>query len=497
MICWPDAALLEGTSDHQREQYTLATTGRVGLLSGGPGTGKTRTAAAMIKAIEKQNEILHELAGDGNTLRDVELSLQATRAGIDRASNPSLIAVCAPTGKAATRSTEFLKANGISLQATTIHRLLEVQKTGYDGEGWEFFHDETEPLPFDYVFCDEPSMVDTDLMAALLRAIRPGAHVMFTGDPFQLPPVGHGRPFDDMIKAGLPHGQLTEIWRFAGRIAHVCDAIKHGRAWSPSPRIDLDCPSPENLKHIPSHSPGETIQHTVEMVMKLVGVSAGHPLLRGLNPISDIQVLCPIREKSNVAVKVLNKILQEQLNPLAGRAEVSGLRVGDKVMCTLNQWVDAYEDDVKPLLFFSPRNRTPRTQPLRARSQHYISNGDIGEVLDAEARQILIRFTDRTVLFKPPYDRLELAYAITGHKSQGSQWPVTLSLIDDGGAAARVCNRSYWYTVLSRASRLCITIGRDHILRTHCRQVPLERRVTFLRSGIESWRTQSLLSASS
>lgn len=489
MSSWPDAAMLDGISDHQREQYEIATQGRVGFLSGGPGTGKTRTTASLIKAIQKQHEFLDDLIGEDHDPFET---------------NPECasIAICCPTGKAATRSTEFLREQGINLQATTIHRMLEVNRVGYDGEGWEFFYDENNYLPYNYIITDEPSMIDTDLMASMLRAIKPGTHVLMAGDPYQLPPVGHGRPFEDMIRAGLPHGHLTQIWRFAGRIAHVCDAIKNGRVWTSSPKIDIDAPSPENMRQIDSYTPTANIQNTLEMVERLMGNTPGHHLLRNLNAIRDIQVLAPIREKSQVSVKILNKILQEQINPLAGRKEHFGFRVGDKVMCTLNQWCEAAPDElIRPLVMF--RNRKARNTGTENNhiKQFYISNGDIGEVLDASSNRLLIQFTDRKVLFKPPFEKLELAYAITGHKSQGSQWPVTISLIDDSGAGGRVCNRSYWYTVLSRASRLCITVGKEHVLRAHCRQIPLERRTTFLRSGIESWlgnsSPQSLLSASS
>ena len=482
MSNWPAADFLEGVSDHQREQYEIATQGNVGFLSGGPGTGKTRTSVSLIRAIEKQQGILAELIDDSLSHEERMNAIFDLR----RSSSSAMIAVCAPTGKAATRSTEVMREAGLSLTATTIHRLLEVQGNGYETGKWDFFHNENEPLPYDYIICDEPSMIGTGLMASFVRAIKPGTKVLMAGDPYQLPPVEHGKPFKDMIDGGLPHGHLTEIWRFAGRIAHVCDAIKHGKPWNPSPRVDLTLPNPENFKQIEAVNAPQVIHQTMDMVDRLIGNGPGDASLRGLHPITDMQVIAPIKENSTVSVKALNMMLQERLNPALGRKSFHGFRIGDKILCTRNQSVLAYEEGMDLPISFAGR-KLPRTSPKYQSSiKHYIANGDIGEILDGDMRQMIVKFTDRTVIFKPPYDHVVLAYAITGHKSQGSQWPVTISIIDDTTAGAMVCNRSYWYTVLSRASRLGITVGKEGVLRLHCKKIPLDNRVTFLRDGISS-----------
>ena len=128
MSNWPAADFLEGVSDHQREQYEIATQGNVGFLSGGPGTGKTRTSVSLIRAIEKQQGILAELIDDSLSHEERMNAIFDLR----RSSSSAMIAVCAPTGKAATRSTEVMREAGLSLTATTIHRLLEVQGNGYE-----------------------------------------------------------------------------------------------------------------------------------------------------------------------------------------------------------------------------------------------------------------------------------------------------------------------------------------------------------------------------
>ena len=157
---WPEPS--GGLSEHQDTQVRLATAGAVGILSGTPGTGKTYSAASLIRSVINRH-------GHG------------------------AIAVLAPTGKAAVRATESLsKARIIGLTAMTIHRALGPDKSGHGTGEWGFRHNERDPLPHKFVIVDETSMVDTDLMAALLKALAPGTNLLLIGDPYQLPPVGHG-----------------------------------------------------------------------------------------------------------------------------------------------------------------------------------------------------------------------------------------------------------------------------------------------------------------
>jgi exodeoxyribonuclease V alpha subunit len=193
-LCWP-AGPFADLSDHQQERLGNALTGPVAIVTGSPGTGKTFTAAVVIKAI-----------ADAGHIRDV--------------------AVCAPTGKAAVRIGETMRAHGLTLNATTIHKLLNVRAGG--NGGWKFAYDEDTPLPYRFVVVDEVSMLDTSLAASLLRACAPGTHLLLIGDVNQLSPVGHGAPLRDLLDAGTPAARLTEIRRNSGLIVETCARIKDG-----------------------------------------------------------------------------------------------------------------------------------------------------------------------------------------------------------------------------------------------------------------------------
>ena len=474
---FPHPDTIEGVTDHQRAGLAAATRGTVGCLSGGPGCGKTHSTAALIDATLRQKQMLDALAGKEeqpeNDFVDRLARSAARQFGLKY--KDLSIALCAPTGKAAIRLTEAIHSHArrfncpelTSLHATTIHQLLVPQRNGHDGEGWGFYHDQANPLPFDVVIVEEASMVDTDLAAHLLCACADGTHLLFVGDPYQLAPVGHGKPFADMIESGvIPAGELTELHRYAGRIAHVCDAIKRGLPWQPSARIDLDAESPENLRHIEKRRPHEvlaTLQDVVERVRD-----------RGWDPVIDMQVICPLNENGPLSRENLNRVLQHLLNPGGEMFESSkGYRVGDKVSCTRNQWFELWnEDDLQ-----RPARR--RGDPPQ---QVYIANGDIGTVVSLGEKAMLIQFSDsrRVKVPKHTWETITLAYAISGHKSQGSQWKVAVNIIDDSPAAERVCSREYVYTTTSRASDLCITIGQMRVLQRHCRKVGTQRRTTRL-----------------
>jgi len=193
-------------SNHQMHAINEATSERVGCLQGSPGVGKTTCIASIVKAV------IHQF-------------------GIDS------IAAAAPTGKAAVRMTQSMQANAVDLQASTIHRLLQVETEGRDG--WSFHFNEQNPLPYRFLICDEFSMADCDLTAALLRACTPSTHVLFVGDTGQLAPVGHGRPFYDLQQC-VPTGKLTEIRRNSGRIVKACAEIRDNNKITFSEKLDID-----------------------------------------------------------------------------------------------------------------------------------------------------------------------------------------------------------------------------------------------------------------
>jgi exodeoxyribonuclease V alpha subunit len=433
---WPDPTKGEGPSDHQREEMAKAFAGVIGVLAGSPGTGKTWVTAWVIKTL-----------GLG----------------------PDRVAVCAPTGKAAVRITESLAEQGVRLQAKTIHSTLGVIPS--DG-GWEFSHNADNPLSFDYVFVDESSMIDTPLMSALLSA-RGHAHVLFVGDPDQLSPVGPGAPLRDMIAAGVPCGHLKEIRRNAGQIVKTCAAIRdHQRMeWSETDCVEIG----DNLMHYEWNTPDEQI-NGIKGHLKIVQDC-------GDDPVWDAQVLAAVNEKSPLGRKQLNRILQGYLNPDGKQAQGNPFRIGDKIICTRN-------GDL-PLLEGAANDSADGERKTR------VANGELARVqkVTATYTEASLQAPDRLVRIpKGKSDdsdtgcNWELGYAISTHKSQGSEWPVCLIVIDSHPGAVRLCDKHWIYTAISRAKNYAVTIGKQTIAEAMPRKSHMWRRKTFLREDLESVR---------
>lgn len=373
------------------------------------------------------------------------------------------VGAVAPTGKAAVRITEALLERQINVMAETIHTALQPMRVGYDGQGWTFRHCEDDPLPFDLLVCDETSMVDLELMSKLLGACQVGTQVLLVGDPYQLAPVGGGKPFRDFIDAGLPHGHLTEIHRFAGRIAFVCEQIRNGGGWDPSPKVDLLAEVPENMRHVECHASrvGPTL---MDLIPKLATYGFTTP--------DQIQVLVPCNNSGSLSRETLNRALQEHWNRDGHRVEKNSFRIGDKVMITKNG--------------FYPEGSHTATQHGHS---HYVANGEIGICVMVDPLWTEADFQGRTIRVPNKGEQpLVSAYAITGHKSQGSQWPCVITVADGSGAADRVCSRAWWYTVISRAGKLSVTIGQRAAIDRHCANVAMEQRKTFLTERIGEWK---------
>lgn len=273
---------LKQVSDHQKENIGAAIdetwAARVGVLCGGPGTGKTFCAGKVIDSLPGK---MH-------------------------------VAAAAPTGKAAVRLTESLNAAGVDLRARTIHSLLGVESV--DGYGWQFKHHAGNPMPWNFLLVDESSMIDTGLMANLLAAVADDCFVLFLGDTNQLSPVGHGAPLRDMIAGKVPCGELTEVRRNSGRIVEACHAIRNGQHWEPG----------DNLQHQPISDPVDLVRQFV-VAMKAQGLG-----------IDDCQIVVPMNDKSPLSRVSLNLELQRQCNPLADRP--GEMCEGDKVINTKNGW---------------------------------------------------------------------------------------------------------------------------------------------------------------
>ena len=474
MVTWPSPESLPDLSEHQREQYAKAAHGCLGILGGRPGTGKTFSLARILAAIPSGRS-----------------------------------AVVAPTGKAAVRITESLQRAGVkNKRATTIHSLLG---PSLDEEtGWAFEHDEDHPLPLDWIFVDEGSMLDTPLFGSLLAARAPGARVMLIGDVNQLAPVGHGAPLRDMISAGLPYGELTEIRRNAGRIVRCCHGIIDKHRFEPSPTLDLAAESPENLLHVERRDPEQQIEMVKAMLDKFR--NGARLSERSISPLWDCQVVVPVNEKSPLARKRLNGILQGFLNPGGERVEGSPFRVGDKIVCGKNGWVPVDFDTIHKYTkapckrlngmqrFLNPGGERVEACNTDAKDgKVYVANGEQAGVLAVFPRYTVARlwipdrvvripkgesYTDDNGEAQETGCNWDLAYAISVHKSQGSEFPVVITIADGYPGARMLCTREWWYTALSRAETMAVTIGQRDVIEGAIQKSGLWARKTFLKETI-------------
>lgn len=462
-------------SDHQRANASIATSGFVGVLAGRPGTGKTFTVARIVK-------LLADEFGESH------------------------IAIAAPTGKAAVRVTAAMEAVGLGLRATTLHSLLGFRSTGFE-------YNREKPLPYQFVIVDESSMIDTAMFASLLEARDEGSHILFVGDPNQLAPVGHGAPLRDLIAANCPHGELTEIQRNSGRIVRACGEIIDNGRLTPSSKLDLA--DGENLLLIDRKTPEEQIDTLAAVLQKYEQMNlAGKPLCLDeknepvlIDPIWDIQIIVAVNNTSELARKTLNLKLQDLLNPDARRVTNNPFRVGDKSINTKNAEYKAV-GKIESVLEIDNLPSEP--------TRHYVANGEQAEVLDVDTAKIVSRLSqpDRTIMIPRSAKSVdddhpgtgseseeatgsgcawELGYAISGHKSQGSEWPIVIVMVDDYNGAKMVQSKQWIYTAVSRAKRLCIMIGQQKTINACCQRDALFQRKTFLKERILELRSRVVI----
>lgn len=337
--------------------------------------------------------------------------------------------LCAPTGRAAKRLSE-----STGLEAFTIHRLLEVQP----GRG--FSRDATRPLECDLLVVDETSMVDVPLMNALLRAHPPGASLLMVGDVDQLPSVGPGAVLRDVIDSGVvPVARLTEVFRQAAgsRIITNAHSINHGCF----PEIDND----SDFFFIERDTPENILQTLLEVVKTRI------PKKFGFNPVRDVQVLAPMH-RGSLGVRELNVLLQRELNPRQAEETLVDrfgwqFRARDKVIQTENN----YEKEV--------------------------FNGDIGLIasIDPEEKEVRINFDGREVVYDyGELDQVSLAYAITIHKSQGSEFPVVV--VPLATQQFMLLQRNLVYTGVTRGKKLVVLVGQRKALQMAVRNNETARR---------------------
>jgi exodeoxyribonuclease V alpha subunit len=469
---WPDADHPafdnlrndEETNDdarwHQRIELAKAIAGSIGILTGLPGTGKTTAVASLVKAI----------------LDDFPAAP---------------LAIVAPTGKAAMRASEAMQSRGIQISATTIHRLLGVKAV--DGGEWEFEHGPDNPLPHSFIIVDEMSMVGTGLFAMLLGAIRRGTNLLLVGDINQLPPIEHGAPLCDLLDM-IPTGRLTKIRRNSGTIVRACRAICLDEPIIPTDDslAPHDAP-PKNLKLIPA-TKGNAAERIIGLVRTIRETKA-------FDPIWDTQVIVAVNAKSTLARKTLNKLLQHELNPSGQGIEGSPFRVGDKLICLKNSQLPiAPNSDTDPdgIIESASEDSQPKA---------YVANGEFGRVLEVHEKKTIVEFQNPKRVVLVPRGRasdddddkkknddneagcdLDLGYACTCHKMQGSETACVIVALDEYPGATGdygVCCREWAFTACSRGKFVKFLVGKMGTLKQMCRKVVLPGRKTFL---VESLR---------
>ena len=351
--------------------------------------------------------------------------------------------LCAPTGRAAKRLSDTT-----GVEAKTIHRLLEVNP----GSGG-FTRNEGRPLECDLLVVDETSMVDVLLMNNLLRALPPNASLLLVGDVDQLPSVGPGMVLGSLIDSGVvPVVRLTEVFRQAAHSRIITTAHRINEGHMPEiPAKDAE----SDFYFIDRAEPEQIAATLLDMVKKRI------PAKFGFDPIRDIQVLCPMN-RGSLGIRELNVKLQTELNPARPEEPVVEkfgwqFRPRDKVIQTENN----YDKDV--------------------------FNGDIGQIIkiDPVEREVTVRFDQREVVYDfGELDEVALAYAITIHKSQGSEFPAVV--IPLATQQYLLLQRNLVYTGITRGKRLVVVVGQRKALAIAVRNNKTEQRFSGLLARLKA-----------
>ena len=432
-IMWPSADSVAGITPHQKNELSKSLVSPVCVLGGSPGTGKTWTVASLVARL-------------------------AETVGLDN------IAIGAPTGKAAVRVTENLSARNIPLRASTWHSMLmRCKEEGFFGAK--------------ILIGDESSMIDTDLMAAIMRHRAAGSHLLLVGDVHQLPPVGHGAPLRDMIASGVAFGDLRQIMRNSGGIVETCAAIRDENPWDAGDNLLIDT----------AGRPEFQIKRILERLEEAKRDK--------LDPVWDVQTVVAVNERSPLSRKELNKILQAELNNHPGQSGVP-FRMNDKIVNGKNNFFD---------MVASPDDEVV----LNARNQCYVANGELAKVIEIDRNGFVAELTSPNRLIKVRMIReagddsesegsnagctFELGYALSVHKSQGSDWPRVLVALDEYPGARMVCDRSWLYTAISRGKEQVVLIGKKETADRMCQVSNIWRRKTFLKESIQHTKCLELL----
>ena len=409
-------------SQQQEQAIRAGATAGVLLVTGGPGTGKTTILKGLLSLLG-------------------EMQLKCVLA--------------APTGRAAKRLTEVTGED-----ASTIHRLLEASIEPASGE-MVFLRDENNPLKADVVIVDEMSMVDVLLLHSLLKAIPMGKRLILVGDPDQLPPVGPGFPFGDMIRSeALPTVRLTEIFRQAQQSLIVMNAHRVNNGELP------------DLKNVKSDFFFLPCRSEEELRQTITGLCTTRLPQKMNIPADQIQILSPTR-KGGAGTESLNQLLQSTLNPAGGgkRERQFGdyvFREGDRVMQIRNNydivWKKCDGSAVGTGMF----------------------NGDIGIIrsIDPHMETMTVVFEDREADYDfTQLNELEPAYAMTVHKSQGSEYRAVILSCWNG--SPYLLSRSVLYTAITRARELLIIVGRAETVAAMTENAKRGRRYTGLKLRLQ------------
>lgn len=391
----------------QIDAIRAATSAKILVITGGPGTGKTTIIKSLIRLFQKAR---------------------------------AKIALAAPTGRAAKRMSEACE-----MDASTIHRLLEYSPTDD-----RFARNEDTPLPCDLLVVDEASMMDSLLFYYLLKAVPRGATLVLVGDIHQLPSVGPGNVLGDIIDShAVPVVELNEIFRQSQESSIICNAHLINRGLMPL--VEQNPRALSDFYFLPREDPDEAATTIVDLI------SSSIPAKFGLNPFNDVQLLTPMH-KGAVGAELMNRRLQEALNP-QGREVRKGDRIfrqNDKVMQIRNN----YDKD--------------------------IFNGDIGRIvfIDPHDRKISVRFDD---VVKPyefdELDELVPAYAISIHKSQGSEYPAVVIPIMMQHYI--LLQRNLIYTAVTRGKSLVVLVGERKALQIAIENNKTARRYTWLADRLQ------------
>ena len=405
----------------QRQAVRMAAEGGVLLLTGGPGTGKTTSLRGIVALYR--------------------------RMGLD-------VALLAPTGRAAKRLGEVTDCD-----AQTIHRALGMSYNEMTGQV-AFKKNGSDPLEAHAVIVDEMSMVDLELMQALLEALRPGCRLVLVGDPDQLPSVGAGNVLGDLLRSTVvPTVSLTQVFRQAEQSAIIRNA--HAVDQGQPPRLDN---GQGDFFFLRRRSPDALVQTVVELCRDRLPNNMGIPA-------DQIQVLSATR-KGACGTVALNRALQAALNPpdRTKRQKQWGdmtFRVGDRVMQTRNNYDVLWEKE-------------------DGSAGSGIFNGDVGVIqdIDPSGELITLRFDDRTAVYTADLlSQLDMAYAITVHKSQGSEYPAVILV--SAPAAPSLMVRGVLYTAITRARRMLIMVGDDTVPAKMAANDRQQRRYSGLRRRLK------------